>query len=91
MYIEWEKTEYIKEIFKYIINKIINQEREGVKQLKNDEYSYLPLELVTAAEQFLKPGLTARFLDEFPFADVLEAAEIFEKFYPHKKSGQSKK
>lgn len=58
---------------------------------RNDEYSYLPLELVTAAEQFLKPGLTARFLDEFPFADVLEAAEIFEKFYPHKKSGQSKK
>ena len=40
MYIEWEKTEYIKDIFKYIINKIINQEKEGVKQLRDDEYSY---------------------------------------------------
>ena len=40
MYIEWDKIEYIKEIFKYIINKIINQEKEGIKILKEDEFSF---------------------------------------------------
>ena len=40
MYFEWEKIEIIKEIFKYIFDKIYNQEKEGIKQLKNDEYSY---------------------------------------------------
>jgi len=40
MFIEWEKIEYVKEIFKYIINKIINQEKEGIKLLKEDEFSF---------------------------------------------------
>ena len=40
MFIDWEKTDNAKEIFKYLINKIINQKSEGIKQLKNDEYSF---------------------------------------------------
>ena len=38
--IKWEKIEYAKEIFEYIINKIIYQEKEGIKQLKENEYSF---------------------------------------------------
>ena len=40
MFIEWEKINYLKDIFKYLINKIINQEKEGIKILQNDEYTY---------------------------------------------------
>ena len=40
MYIQWEKMAQIKEIFSYIIQKIINQEKEGIKKLQDDEYSY---------------------------------------------------
>ena len=40
MFIDWDKIEKLKEIFKYLINKILNQEKEGIKQLKEDEYSF---------------------------------------------------
>ena len=40
MYIQWDKEEQLKEIFKYLINKIINQEKEGIKILKDNEYSF---------------------------------------------------
>ena len=40
MFIEWEKINYLKDTFKYLINKIINQEKEGIKQLQKEEYSY---------------------------------------------------
>ena len=44
MYIDWEKIVHIKDIFNYIINKILNQEKEEIKQLKEEEYSFhLPL------------------------------------------------
>jgi hypothetical protein len=32
--------EQLKDIFKYLINKILNQKKEGIKQLKEDEYSF---------------------------------------------------
>ena len=38
--LKWEKYELIKEIFEYIINKIINQKSEGIKQLKENEFSF---------------------------------------------------
>ena len=37
---DWKKLDIIKEIFRYIINKIINQNEEGIKQLQKDEYSF---------------------------------------------------
>jgi hypothetical protein len=40
IFIEWEKMEQLKDIFKYLINKILNQKKEGIKQLKEDEYSF---------------------------------------------------
>ena len=40
IFIKWDKIEYIKEIFEYIINKILYQEKEGIKQLKENEYSF---------------------------------------------------
>ena len=40
MFIDWEKITQLKEIFSYIINKIINQEKEGIKKLEVNEYSY---------------------------------------------------
>jgi len=40
MIIQWDLTEQIKDIFKYLINKIINQEAEGIKQLKTNEYTF---------------------------------------------------
>ena len=44
LFIDWEKIESLKDIFNYLINKIINQKKEGIKQLKDDEYSFhLPL------------------------------------------------
>ena len=36
----WDNIDNLKEIFKYLINKILYQEKAGVKQLKNDEYSF---------------------------------------------------
>ena len=40
IYIEWDKINELKDIFKYIINKIINQKKEGIKVLNENEYSY---------------------------------------------------
>jgi hypothetical protein len=40
LFIDWEKINELKEIFKYLINKIIHQEKEGIKTLKIDEYTY---------------------------------------------------
>ena len=42
MFTDWKKLENMKEIFKYLINKIINQKSEGIKQLKENEYSFHP-------------------------------------------------
>ena len=40
MYFNWNEIEYSKEIFKYLIYKILNQEKEGIEQLKEDEFSF---------------------------------------------------
>ena len=40
IYIEWDKINELKDIFKYIINKIINQKKEGIKVLNENEYTY---------------------------------------------------
>ena len=40
IFIQWDKIEPLKDLFKYLINKILNQEKEGIKQLKEDEYTY---------------------------------------------------
>ena len=40
IFIDWEDIEKIKEIFKYLINKILNQEKEGINKLANNEYSF---------------------------------------------------
>ena len=40
MIIQWDLTEQLKETFRYLINKIINQEAEGIKQLKTNEYTF---------------------------------------------------
>jgi len=38
--VNWKDCSLIKDIFQYIINKILNQEKEGIKQLKENEYSF---------------------------------------------------
>ena len=40
MYINWNELSYSEEIFKYLIYKLINQEKEGIKQLKENEFSF---------------------------------------------------
>ena len=40
MYINWNELSYSEEIFKYLIYKIMNQEKEGIKQLKGNEFSF---------------------------------------------------
>ena len=40
MYIQWEKIEQLKEVFKYLIHKILNQKDEGIIQLEENEYTY---------------------------------------------------
>ena len=40
IYLDWSKIETLKEIAKYLINKILNQKKEGIKQLEKDEYSF---------------------------------------------------
>ena len=40
MITDWKNINNIKEIFGYLINKIINQKAEGIQQLNNDEFSY---------------------------------------------------
>ena len=40
MYFNWNKLDYSEEIFKYLIYKIMNQEKEGIKQLKENEFSF---------------------------------------------------
>ena len=37
---DWTKIPKLKEIYKYIIFKILNQEKEGIKQLQDNEFSY---------------------------------------------------
>ena len=37
---DWEKIDQLNDIFKYLINKILNQEKENIKQLSNNEYSF---------------------------------------------------
>ena len=40
IFIDWEKIDIIKEFITYLINKILNQEKEGIKQLEDDEFSF---------------------------------------------------
>ena len=40
MITDWKDMKNIKEIFRYIINKIINQESEEIHELKKDEFSF---------------------------------------------------
>ena len=37
---EWEDKDILKDFFNYIINKILNQSSEKIKQLKDNEYSF---------------------------------------------------
>ena len=37
---DWNKMELLKQIYGYMINKILNQEKEGIKQLKDNEFSF---------------------------------------------------
>ena len=37
---DWNKMEQLKDIYGYIIYKILNQEKEGIKQLKENEFSF---------------------------------------------------
>ena len=39
-FFDWKNIEKLKEIYKYIIYKILNQEKEGIKQLKENEFSF---------------------------------------------------
>ena len=38
--LEWKKIEKLNKIYRYIIYKILNQEKEGIQQLKENEFSY---------------------------------------------------
>ena len=38
--VNWKDGNLTKDIFQYIVNKIMNQEKEGIKQLKEKEYSF---------------------------------------------------
>ena len=38
--IDWKNIEKLKEIYKHLINKILNQKEEGIKQLEDNEYSF---------------------------------------------------
>ena len=40
MYFNWNEIEYSKEVFKYLINKIIKEEKEGIIQLEENEFSF---------------------------------------------------
>ena len=40
IFIDWSKIDKLKEIFKYLIDIILNQEKSGIKALKKNEYSY---------------------------------------------------
>ena len=40
LFINWNNIQETKDIFRYIINKILNQQKEGIKQLNEDEYTY---------------------------------------------------
>jgi hypothetical protein len=40
LFIKWDQINIIKDIFKYITNKIINQESEGILTLEKDEYTF---------------------------------------------------
>ena len=40
LFLPWNNIDEIKEIFRYLINKILNQQKEGIKQLKENEYTY---------------------------------------------------
>lgn len=40
MYFNWTEIEYSKDVFKYLINKIINEEKEGIIQLEENEFSF---------------------------------------------------
>ena len=40
MFTKWNDMKNTKEIFAYIINKIINQKKEGIEQLNKDEFSF---------------------------------------------------
>ena len=37
---DWNKIDKLKEIYKYIINKILNQKKEEIKQLEENEFSF---------------------------------------------------
>ena len=39
-YIEWKNIEKLKEVYQYIIYKILNQEKEDIKKLEDNEFSY---------------------------------------------------
>ena len=40
IFIDWSKIDKLKEIFKYLIDIILNQEKSGIKTLKKNEYSF---------------------------------------------------
>ena len=57
---------------------------------RNNPFFTQAKETILAAEQFLDPGSTERFLEIFPAGEVQEAAWLLERFYPTRKSGSNK-
>ena len=39
-FLDWKNIEKLKDIYKYLIYKILNQEKEGISQLSENEYSF---------------------------------------------------
>ena len=77
-FLEYDKLEKLKEIYKYIIYKILNQKKEGIQQLKNDEYSF-HLSLYRCFGSFINS-----FCFNYSFINnctLLESINYFKKYF----------
>ena len=75
-FLDLDKIEMLKEFYKYIIYKILNQKKEGIKQLEIDEFSYF-LILYRIFSNFINC-----FCFNYSFKNnctILESINIFKK------------